>query len=763
MTIDDDITRQLIGTFKIELEEHLQAINKALLSLEKEQNSDERQNILEAVFRDAHSLKGASRAVGINNIEAIAHQLENIFAASKRRELELSADIFDLIYEGVDKIAQAMDAYLNANELGFDLSDLLQRLAATLDVNKTDAGEIKSREISIEEEIESIAVKPMEASSRKQGGPKVNFGREIKLEETIRVRTKKLDNLMSHVEEMLVARIRTEQRLADLREIYNFIADWSKNWFKIKGYYDKLNRRAAVDKEVAGIVKFLGINDRYLKHMATEMSKLLQEFTKDNMRLSLTTEDLQQDILNVRMLPASTIFNSYERMVRDIARQQHKEVQLNLSGLEVELDKKILEGIKDPLMHLLRNCIGHGIESPKERVAKGKSRLGTISMSASQPGGTIMIEIEDDGGGIDVNKIKQHAVDKGIIDAAEAKSLSDREALFLIFKSGFSTSPIITNVSGRGVGLDVVKQNVEKLNGIIEVKSSKDEGTKFSISLPLTLTTSRALLAKVSQEMFAIPTSSIERILRIEHQAISSIAGKDAIKIGDQPIAIVRLDQILELPVAEKQLAPHDKITVIVLGLAEKRIAFIVDGVEGEMEIVMKSLGKQMTRVRNVSGATILGTGKVVMILNIADLIRSSQKIKSCGLSFVETKEVKRTKRHILVVDDSITTRTLEKNILESVGFNVKLAKDGLEALEKMENHEFDLIVSDVDMSAMNGLELTAEIKNSDRFADIPVVLVTALESDADRERGIEVGADAYLEKSSFDQNNLIETISRLI
>ncbi|HEX21260.1 MAG TPA: hybrid sensor histidine kinase/response regulator, partial [Actinobacteria bacterium] len=373
------------------------------------------------------------------------------------------------------------------------------------------------------------------------------------------------------------------------------------------------------------------------------------------------------------------------------------------------------------------------------------------------------IEVEDDGCGIDVDMIREVAVEKGLIDAQEAQNLSEREALFLIFKSGFSTSPIITNVSGRGVGLDVVRQNVEKLNGMINIISVKDKGTKFSISLPLTLTTSRALLANVGQETFAIPTSSIERILRIQHQEISSIAGKDAIKIGDEPISIVRLDQILELPAEQKQLLAHDKITVIVLGSAEKRIAFVVDGVVGEMEIVVKSLGKQLVRVRNVSGATILGTGKVVMILNTADLIRSAQKIENCGLSLVEAQKEKQTTRQILVVDDSITTRTLEKNILESVGFSVKLAKDGIEALEKLQKHKFDLIVSDVDMSEMNGLELTSKVKSNNRFADIPVVLVTALESDVDRERGIEVGADAYLVKSSFDQNNLIETVSQLI
>lgn len=758
MNIDDEITRQLMGTFKVELEEHIQAINKALLELEKTNKKSQRNVLLEEVFREAHSLKGAARAVGIVNIEEISHQLENLFSAAKREDVELAAGLFDLIYEGVDGIGQAMDAHLKGKEPDFDLDDLLKRLEAAKSGDDRSAGDEWQ---PVDESRPATAKEPDAVSDDKfeeRPGKK-----KVEIEETIRVATKKLDYLMSHVEELLVSRIRTEQRLSDLRELYLFLANWHKTWFKIKGNYEKLCRVAAREKELAGILKFLETNDRYLKTISVQMTRLLQEFSKDNMRLSLITEDLQHDIRKVRMLPVSTIFNSYERMVRDIARQQNKEVRLRIVGSGTELDKKILEGVKDPIMHLVRNCIDHGIENSEERLAKGKPRSGMISIRAFQQGGGILIEVEDDGAGISVENVKKTAAAKGLITSHELKSLSDKDALFLIFKSGFSTSPIITNVSGRGVGLDVVRQNVEQLNGLIDVNSTEDKGTKFSLSLPLTLTTSRVLLAKVCGETYAIPTSTIERILSLRYRDISSVAGKAAIKVGDRPISLVRLDQILELPVNEREINADDRVTAITLGVAEKRIAFIVDGLVGETEIVIKSLGRQLSRVRNVSGATILGTGKVVIILNVSDLIKSAKLVEERGMKLFKPKKEEKTAQRVLVVDDSITTRTLEKNILESVGFSVSVAKDGVEAFEALKSKPIDLIISDVDMPLMDGLELTTKIKKDEQLKDLPVILVTALESQQDREKGIEVGADAYIVKSEFDQRDLIETVKQLI
>lgn len=763
--MDDEIAQQLMGTFKVELEEHLQAINKSLLSLEKAAKKSDRDLLFEEIFREAHSLKGAACAVGIDSIEEIAHQMESVFAAAKREEIDFTAELFDLVYEGVDKIGQAMEAHLKGDELAFDLHNFLARLGAANESRSLSNDDVplkKSGGGSAETEKEAL-FETEHKDEKSQPNRKTEVKTEVKIEETIRVATKKLDYLMSHVEELLVARIRTEQRLVDLRELHTFLTNWSKNWFKIKGFYDKLSRQTVKEKELNGIVKFLEINDRHLRHMSSQMARLLQESSKDNMRMSLITEDLQHDIRKVRMLPVSTIFNSYERTVRDIARQQSKEVQLQVYGSGTELDKKIIEGMKDPIMHLVRNCVDHGIESPEERIAKSKPRSATISIRAFQQGGTIMVEVEDDGRGINVDTIKATAAAKSLSTPHELKNMNDKDALFLIFKSGFSTSPIITNVSGRGVGLDVVRQNIEQLNGLIDVESTQGKGTKFTLSLPITLTTSRVLLAKVGNETYAIPTSSIERILSVKYDDISTVAGKAAIKVSDRPISMVRLDEVLELPAAEKEIGPDEKLTVIVLGSAEKRIAFIVDSLVGETEIVIKSLGKQMSRVRNVSGATILGTGKVVVILNVADMIKSARVVESRGVALFKNKQTESALQNILVVDDSITTRTLEKNILESVGFSVALAKDGREAFEALKNNRFDLVVSDVDMPMMSGLELTSKVRRDEELKDMPIILVTALESQKDRERGIEVGADAYIVKSDFDQKNLVETIKQLI
>ncbi len=354
---------------------------------------------------------------------------------------------------------------------------------------------------------------------------------------------------------------------------------------------------------------------------------------------------------------------------------------------------------------------------------------------------------------------------KGHISSQELKTMSDEEARYLVFYSGFSTASTITNVSGRGVGLDVVKTNIEQLNGLADIGPGPAGGTKFSISLPLTLSTSRVLLVNCSGEVYAIPTSSVERIIRVDQKDVYTVGAKETINVGGRSLSLVRLHELLELP-SQNAVKADGKISVIILGAAEKRVAFAVDGLEGETEIVIKSLGRMMARVRNVSGATILGTGKVVIILNISDMVKSSKNYSHRAARGAEPEGpsvAKLQAKTVLVVDDSITTRILEKNILESAGYQVLLANDGMEALEVLRANRCDLIVSDVDMPRMSGFDLTSKVKTDERLRDMPVILVTALDSAADRERGLEAGADTYMVKHDFDQKSLLETIEQLI
>lgn len=452
---------------------------------------------------------------------------------------------------------------------------------------------------------------------------------------------------------------------------------------------------------------------------------------------------------------------------------------LQIVGGDTELDKRVLEQIKDPLIHMLRNAIDHGIEPPQQRVALGKPRSGTITLTAEQLGKDVLICVSDDGAGLDLDAIRQTIARHGV----DAQTLSEIELVEGIFKVGISTSPIITDISGRGVGLDVVRRNVEALHGRIDVDWTPGEGAAFTLTLPLRLTSSRGLLVRVSNELFAIPLNAIERIMYISPQEISPLEGQDTVLYNGRPLTLVQLGDVLELPRAEAQrdnvLSPSNAlrmhsskgeahILVVILAAAERRMAFAVDELVGEQEIVIKGLGKQLTRVGGIAGATVMGSGRVVLILNVADLIklamRGGGRSVFDALAEAAPSMVTRAQRRILIVDDSITTRTLEKNILEAAGYTVQLAVDGQEALSTIATGGVpDLIVSDLVMPRMDGFELTQRIKDDPNMASVPVILVTSLDSPKDKARGIEIGADAYIVKSSFDQNNLLETIEQLI
>jgi two-component system chemotaxis sensor kinase CheA len=523
-------------------------------------------------------------------------------------------------------------------------------------------------------------------------------------------------------------------------------------------------------QDVAPLLDFLARNEEHLKDLSADVEGLLHRFASDYGRLTLLTDDLQDEVRRVRMLPIATLFDLFPRMVRDLARERDKEVTLHVVGADTEVDRQVLEIMKDPLTHLLRNAVDHGIEPPDRREAAGKPRRGTIRLRAAQKGNTIVLGVADDGAGIDLEAVRRAAVKRGLLTAQEAAGLSNQEAIQLIFRSGLSTLSQVTDLSGRGVGLDVVRENLEQLHGLVEVDTAPGRGTTFTLTLPLTLATSHVLLVEVAGQTVAVPTTTVKRILRVEAASVGRIEGRPAIRADGQPLPLVSLAQVLELSQAcpepgrrvEAPLAPDQKIPVVVLGVVEKRIAFRVDGFRGTQEVVIKSLGRQLSRVRNVAGATILGTGQVVMILSVADLVKSAQVGPAVAAPPpVEVREVIR--RRVLVVDDSITTRALERNILESAGYEVLVAADGEEAWALVQGEPLDAIAADIAMPRMDGFVLTEKVKGDERFKELPVVLITSLESPQDKIRGMEAGADAYITKSTFDQRELLETIERLI
>ncbi len=797
-TLDDDIMRQLRAAFKIEAAEHIQALNRNLVALEKNPEEPERAALLAEIFREAHSLKGAAGAADFGEVEATAHKLENIFSAAKSGKITLTRDLCDVLYAGIDAASAIVDASLEGKPHGLDLARLQARLdAAALGQVLGGSSPAESTAPSEPEHKAEAqpaaqpapapgAEQPVASPSQEKPQPaakasppepptkpaKVESRKAsaaLRTDDTIRVSTEKVDSLMTQAGELLVAGLKIDQRVHQVEQISGAIEEWSREWLEERAANSNLLHNTE-HEALRPLLKLLDATQERLRTMSAQVSELQHGFAGDALHLSRITNDLGESVMKVRMLPVSTVFDAFPRLVRDLARDHNKEVELVMEGTETELDRKVLEQIKDPLLHLLRNAVDHGIETPDERVQAGKPRQGALTLKAFQKGNNIVIESTDDGRGINRNKVKQAALKNGSISAEDAAAMSDDEALRLIFAPGLSTSAMITDISGRGVGMDVVRKNVEALQGQVDVESVVGQGTTMTLTLPLTLATTQELLVQVGDQTYGIPITAVERIQRVQSREIASVGGRQAILVDNEPVSLIRLAQVLELPATEQpEVSADEKMPTIILGTAKRRIAFLVDAVVGQQETVVKTLGKQLARVRNVAGATILGTGRVIMALNPTDLMKSARgmegRVAAAAQPRASAKVEKETKRAtVLVVDDSLSTRTLEKNILETAGYKVVVAPDGMEAINMLNsNGGCDLIVSDVIMPRMTGFELTAAVKADPKLKKIPVVLVTSLDSRADKERGIEVGADAYLVKSNFDQANLLQTIGQLV
>jgi two-component system, chemotaxis family, sensor kinase CheA len=772
MGLSEEIRRQLIEAFKAEQAEHVQKITQGLLALEKNVRGKQRRAILDEIFREAHSLKGGARAVGMPTVEALGHAIEELLDQAKRGRLAFAPEIFDLLYQALD----AVTAVIRQVEVGVTtpsaaVLSLLSRLEQAVAPAAAVAGSEDNKKTLIDSAGAGMAEdENAEAPAGQSGdatGTTLAPGSE-----TIRVSIDKLDRLMAQFSELLGAKVRAEQRLSEMRQLQTALDGWNREWMALPALYTAAGpngqqshnqfARPAPARESDAAVNLLTRGQEQLRTLTKQASGLYRDFASDTLRLSVILDELQEEIKRVRMLPLATMTAGFGRMVRDLGRQHDKEIDLVISGEETELDKRVLEQVKDPLIHLLRNAIDHGLETRRERLQAGKASLGRITLSASQQGSNIVIRVCDDGQGLNLPQIRQAAVRRDLLTTAEVDQLSDEEAANLIFRFGLSTSAIITDISGRGVGLDVVRQNVEQLHGTLQVASEPGQGTTFTLTLPLTLASSRGLLVQAGRQTFFLPHATVERMLLVQPEEIVHVAGKPTISYQEKVIVLAWLEDLLSLPPAPRETSC---LTVVIIGVAEKRLGLVVDELEGEQEIVVKSLGKQLARLGGIAGATISGSGQVVLVLHPADLIRLATKFqgRTAVTDLVEIQEEKRSK-HILVVDDSITTRILEKNILEAAGYYVELATDGEEALNMLIAGALpDLIVCDITMPRLDGLALTRQLKEDARYRAVPVVLVTSLGSPADKARGIEVGADAYIVKSSFDQTNLLEIIEQLI
>jgi two-component system chemotaxis sensor kinase CheA len=488
------------------------------------------------------------------------------------------------------------------------------------------------------------------------------------------------------------------------------------------------------------------------------LGRLAKAAEADHHALGSMVDALLEDMKSALMLPFSELLELFPKLVRDLSRESGKEVELTTRGGEIQLDRRIMEELKAPLIHVVRNCIDHGLEAPAERMRKGKPARGSIAIAASSRDARIEISVSDDGAGIDGERVKAAAVRNGVLSWEEAGKLGGPEEVLLALHSGVSTSPMITDLSGRGLGLAIVNEKVEKLNGSLAVETERSAGTTIRMVVPLTLATFRGVLVGACGQVFVLPSTNVERATLVLREEIRTVENRETLSFDGQATPLARLGSVLGIEGGKRPGSGDGAVQVVVLGSAGKRIAFQVDEVLGEREVLVKSLGRQLVRVPNIAGATILADGKVVPILNVADLMSSAAKLVPAPIGAQEPEK----RKSILVVEDSITARTLLRTILESAGYNVKTAVDGLDALAALRTLECDLVVSDVEMPRMDGFDLTARIRADKRLAELPVVLVTALDSREDRERGIDVGANAYIVKSSFERGNLLDAVRRL-
>ncbi|MBI5179172.1 MAG: hybrid sensor histidine kinase/response regulator [Nitrospinae bacterium] len=729
--IEDVELREL---FKTESAEHLQGLEAGLLRIEKEPGD---KAVLENVLREAHSLKGSARMLGVHDVERMAHRLEDIFGAAKSGNEVLAPGDLDRIYRGVDAIKKLVHEAVTGEAANLDVKAILEVLPGAPPVG-TARGALRP----IPGEVAVKTIPPEDACGEppapQQGGYRID---------TIRVETKKLDGLMTHSGELAVIRTRMARLLSRV---------------------DELAALADVLAKKASGVSVSGIGGgENMGRLASGLAHLRDAVYEDNSRIEFVSGMLETGIREIRLLPFSTLFNFFPRMVRDMARERRKEAELELSGGDVKADKLIIEELKDPLMHIIRNSIDHGIEPPEERERAGKPRAGKIRLSARRTDSNIIVEASDDGGGLDIESIKRTAAKRNIRSLKELDAMGAAEIMDLVFTPGFSTSAFVTDVSGRGVGLDVARSNVERLKGAIQAESTTGGECLFRIKLPLTLATARVLLVSAGGGTFAIPMESVDTTRRVTRKQIFHMEGRDAIVEENRTISVAAMADLLGLPrKVDKGRHPAENgdlpMPCLILTAAGEKTAIIVDDLLDEQEVVLKPPSPVLKRVRNVAGSIILGSGEICPVLNPGDLAKTVRKRAVSAAPETGTKE-DRKKPSVLLVEDSITTRTQEKRILESGGYEVVTAVNGVDAWAKLATRPFEAVVSDVMMPEMDGLDLTARIRKDDKFKHLPVILVTTLASDADKRRGLEAGANAYIPKPSFEQKILLETLERLI
>jgi two-component system chemotaxis sensor kinase CheA len=809
-----DEFQEILQDFLVEAFELIEQLDQDLVELE---NNPEDLELLNRIFRVAHTIKGSSSFLNFDVLTELTHHMEDVLNKARKEELKVTPEVMDVVLPSIDmmkdllqlirdtgtdqgnidikQIVKELDTIskgnapsgegetsdsqesagsektsneqTNESSEGSEKGEYVDPLADEPDIDTSNMTDeeveaeinrlIEKKQKILQEKKESSDSKPA-SESEKEEAPKPAPEPEKKevpkpapapakkeapkpapapakkeasksastpakkpvaknapapVEQTIRVDVKRLDHLMNLIGELVLGK----------------------------------NRLMKINDDV---------EERY------EGEEFLEELNQVVAMISLVTTDLQIAVMKTRMLPIGKVFQKFPRMIRDLTRELSKKIDLKIEGEETELDKSIVEVIGDPLVHIIRNSCDHGIEEPDIRKERGKPETGTIFLKAYNEGNHIVVQITDDGNGLDPEALKEHAINKGILSESEADQMSNKEAFGLIFKPGFSTATKVTNVSGRGVGMDVVKTNLEKLNGIIDIESEKNQYTTIKLKIPLTLAIIQALLIGVQEEYYAIPLASVLETVRITADEIYTVENRQVLRLRDEVLPLIHIADIFDV---KRVFENHDHTYVVVLGLAEQKIGVIVDTLVGQEEIVIKNLGEYLKGMDGIAGATIRGDGGVTLIVDVAAVMNMAKNIKSQAVAVDTTSSKPKNGPEdytIMIVDDSKTDRNIMKKALSTLGVQIVEATDGVDALTKLKSGEYEIdgMMVDIEMPRMDGYQLATEIRKYNKYKDLPLMAVTSRNSKSDRMRGVEAGMSEYITKP-YSAEYIVNVVKR--
>ncbi|GAA8297734.1 chemotaxis histidine kinase/response regulator CheAY2 [Helicobacter pylori] len=794
----DDL-QEIMEDFLIEAFEMNEQLDQDLVELE---HNPEDLDLLNRIFRVAHTIKGSSSFLNLNILTHLTHNMEDVLNRARKGEIKITPDIMDVVLRSIDLMKTLL---VTIRDTGSDtnngkeneIEEAVKQLQAITSQNLEGAKETSGTKEAPEKENkkENKEENKKENQTETKAPTTENFSSDNPLadEPDLDYSNMSAEEVEAEIERLLnkrqeadkerraqkkqEAKPKQEEQAKPKQEVTPTKEPPKTETPKAPKTETKAKAKADTEENKApsiGVEQTVRVDVRRLDHLMNligelvlgknrliriygdveeryDGEKFLEELNQVVSSISAVTTDLQLAVMKTRMQPVGKVFNKFPRMVRDLSRELGKSIELIIEGEETELDKSIVEEIGDPLIHIIRNSCDHGIEPLEERRRLNKPETGKVQLSAYNEGNHIVIKISDDGKGLDPVMLKEKAIEKGVISERDAEGMSDREAFNLIFKPGFSTAKVVSNVSGRGVGMDVVKTNIEKLNGIIEIDSEVGVGTTQKLKIPLTLAIIQALLVGVQEEYYAIPLSSVLETVRISQDEIYTVDGKSVLRLRDEVLSLVRLSDIFKV---DAILESNSDVYVVIIGLADQKIGVIVDYLIGQEEVVIKSLGYYLKNTRGIAGATVRGDGKITLIVDVGAMMEMAKSIKVNITTLMNESENTKSKNSpsdyiVLAIDDSSTDRAIIRKCLKPLGITLLEATNGLEGLEMLKNGDKipDAILVDIEMPKMDGYTFASEVRKYNKFKNLPLIAVTSRVTKTDRMRGVESGMTEYITK----------------